>query len=194
VDGIAIRPALGPDRDEVLDVLGEAAAWVRSSLGIDQWPERFPSALIDDGIKRGEVFVAVRAGGAVAGTFTLLWSDPLFWEARDDAGFVHRLAIRRSQAGLGRRLLVWADAEAARRGRRYLCVDVMSQNGPLCRYYERLGFSRVGEITGPVSHPHAAAGGGWRATLYERPCAEPVDGTPRSSDARTRPQGGPPGA
>lgn len=122
-----------------------------------------------DPTRQGELFVAVTDEGTIAGTLTLLWSDPIFWGERDDAGYVHRLAVRRSHAGIGRPLLDWADAVVGKR-RAYLCVDVMSENVRLRRYYERLGFHRVREISGPASHPHGATDTPWTATLYERRC------------------------
>ncbi len=42
----------------------------------------------------------------------LQWSDPFFWGDNDtDAGYVHRLAVRRDHAGrgFGEALLAWAD-------------------------------------------------------------------------------------
>jgi GNAT superfamily N-acetyltransferase len=167
---VTIRPAEAEDIDAVLDVLSEAARWVKS-LGIDQWPERFPRRLVRDALDRAEVFVA-NGGGDVVGTLMLQWRDPLFWGDRDDAGFVHRLAIRRSHAGVGRSLLEWAEQRAVEQGRAFLCVDCMTENLSLRRYYESLGFVEVGEIEGTTSHPHGATTQlTWRATLYERPVA-----------------------
>jgi GNAT superfamily N-acetyltransferase len=155
----------------VADILAEATAWL-GGKGIAQWPARFSGDFLLGHVRRGELYVATDAGGVV-GTVTLLWSDPPFWGDRDDAGFVHRLAVRRSHAGLGRKLLTWAEGQVAERGRPFVCLDTLSSNARLRRYYEDLGFRRVGEITGPVGHPTDPALGAWRATLYEKAIAPP---------------------
>jgi hypothetical protein len=54
------------------------------------------------------------------------------------------------------------------KGRSFLCLDTLSSNTRLCRYYEDIGFRAVGEIAGPADHPTDPSIGAWRATLYER--------------------------
>jgi GNAT superfamily N-acetyltransferase len=152
--------------DAVADILAEASTWLQAK-GIAQWPARFPAEFLLGCTRRGELYVATDAG-AVVGTVTLQWSDPPFWGDRDDAGFVHRLAVRRSQAGLGRAVLAWVEGQVAQRGRLFVCLDTLSSNTRLRRYYEDLGFRAVGEITGPAAHPTDPALGRWRATLYEK--------------------------
>jgi hypothetical protein len=61
---------------------------------------------MEPALSDGRVLLA-RLNGAVAGTFTLEWTDPL-WTDAGAAGYVHRLAVRRAAAGLGARLLAWA--------------------------------------------------------------------------------------
>jgi GNAT superfamily N-acetyltransferase len=131
-----------------------------------QWPDRFPESLIVSTVEDGDLFVASDETRIVA-TVTLQWLDPSFWGERDDAAFVHRLAVRRSHAGVGRSLLEWATQQAISHGRSYLCLDCLSTNRRLRRYYEDLGFKPVGEKSGPSDHPHSAAHGSWQAVLYE---------------------------
>jgi ribosomal protein S18 acetylase RimI-like enzyme len=171
-----VSPALGvvrataDDVDEGLDVLAEAAAWLRER-GIEQWPRRFPRGQIQESVARGETYVA-RYGDVTAGTLALQWDDAFFWGERPpDAGYVHRVAVRRAfaGAGLGARLIEWADREAAACGRRYLRLDCMAENQRLRKYYERLGFEHRSDVER----------GAWRASLYERPCRSPtVDARP----------------
>jgi hypothetical protein len=54
----------------------------------------------------------VTKGAETVATVTLLWHDPSFWKEREDAAFVHRLAVRRGHPGLGRSLLDWAADQA----------------------------------------------------------------------------------
>lgn len=163
---VCVELASYDEADAVVDVLAEASAWL-ASKGIHQWPARFEIEFIQETIKAGTLYV-VKVGGRLAGTVTLQWSDPMFWGERDDAAFIHRLAIRRSHAGLGREVVAWAESEALSSGRRHLCLDTLSSNVRLRRYYEDLGFRPVGEVKGPSAHSHTEAHGTWTATLYEK--------------------------
>lgn len=166
---VEVRPADAVDVSAVIDLLSEASRWL-GSKGIDQWPERFDDELIAASAERGELYAAV-TGNTLAGTLTLQWSDPMFWGERADAGFVHRLAVRRAYSGLGRQLIDWADHRTENHGRPFLCLDTLTANQRLRRYYEDLGFRRAGEIPGPADHPTARLPDKWTATLYERPVA-----------------------
>jgi hypothetical protein len=167
---LTVRTGTGEDVVPVLDLLGEASAWVRTTFGITQWPDRFPPEQIQRDVEAGSLFVT-EAEGVIVGTLSLSWSDPRFWGDRSDAGFVHRLAVGRHVAAtaLGEGLLSWADREILRRKRAWLCVDVIYENAGLRSYYERLGFEMVGEVAGESPHPTGASRDRWRAALYQRP-------------------------
>ena len=81
---------------------------------------------------------------------------------------MHRLAVSRSHPGLGPTILSWAGQQVVDRGRRFVCLDCLSDNVRLRRYYEQLGFRAVGEVAGPAGHPTDPRLGGWRAALYEK--------------------------
>lgn len=166
---LIVRMGTVEDVTAVLDLLGEASAWVRTTFGITQWPDRFPTEQIQRDAKASSLFVT-EADGVIVGTLSLSWSDPRFWGDRSDAGFVHRLAVGRTAttAGLGEGLLGWADREILRRGRAWLCVDVIYENAGLRAYYERLGFEMVGEVSGESSYPTGATIDRWRGALYQR--------------------------
>ena len=150
----------------MIDVLAEASAWLRS-IGIQQWPMRFSEELMSATAGAGGLHVAVEST-RVVGTVTLQWSDPLFWGDRADAGFFHRLAVRRSHTGVGKSLIDWADRRTEEQGRPFLCMDAMTSNRRLRDYYEAIGFEEVGQVEGPSEHPHSAAQGRWEATLHQR--------------------------
>jgi len=95
------------------------------------------------------------------GTITLQWSDKKFWgDLPLDAGYVHKLAIKRSYGGkrLGLRLLEWAEAKARAEGKRYLRLDCLASNRSIRDYYEKAGFVHVRDTLAP----------GWKASLYEK--------------------------
>jgi hypothetical protein len=161
-----VRTAEPEDLDEIVDVLTECSAWLKS-LGIIQWPDRFSSDQLSPSLEAGDLYV-VDADTRLAATVTLQWSDSMFWGDRTDAAFVHRMGVRRSHAGLGRDILKWASGEALSRGRRYLCLDCLGTNHRLRGYYEDRGFSMIGEMSGPIDHAHTVAHGPWTAILYEK--------------------------
>jgi GNAT superfamily N-acetyltransferase len=143
---VEIRPATAADLDDVLDVLNEAARWL-ASRGINQWPiDGFPRDLIAADLSRAQVYIARRDRRAV-GTFTLQWSDEIFWPgAVGEAGYVHRIAVRRDSRGLGVELLKTAERATIAAGRKLLRLDCYAGNDTLCAYYEQAGFVRRAEI------------------------------------------------
>jgi GNAT superfamily N-acetyltransferase len=146
IGSVEITLALPADIDDVLDILNETARWL-SSRGINQWPiDGFPREMIADDISRGEVYLARRERRAL-GTFTLQWSDELFWPGvAEEAGYIHRIAVRRDARGLGIELLKFAERATTATGRKLLRPDCFSGNVTLCSYYERAGFVRRGDI------------------------------------------------
>jgi ribosomal protein S18 acetylase RimI-like enzyme len=103
-------------------------------------------------------------------TLTLQWSDERFWGEREpDAGYVHRLAVRRSHAGqgLGYRLLDWSDEQVCARGRGVLRLDVVSDNAPLRGYYEKVGFAHQRDVEGEAILRDGTRWP-WQTSLYER--------------------------
>ena len=92
------------------------------------------------------------------GTITLQWSDRIFWgEIPQDAGYVHKLAVRRAHAGrgFGLQLLRWAEEQASIAGKQYLRLNCLASDRVLCDYYyEKAGFRHVRDIVeqrGPAS-------------------------------------------
>jgi GNAT superfamily N-acetyltransferase len=153
---VQIGRATHDDIDLVAQVLEEASAWLRRR-GIEQWPATFPTEWLGPPIERGETWLAI-IDGTAAGTLTLTGRDPAWPDDDIDATYVHRLAVRRSFAGLGLVLLDWAASEARSRSHSCLRLDCDASNGRLRHYYEAARFRTSGEA---VVH-------GIRVTLFER--------------------------
>lgn len=171
VPELTVRLAGPDDVEGVLDLLGEAASWIRVSTGIDQWPQRFPRQFVADLVDEGGVYVMLDAEQLVA-TLCLQWADSMFWpNADDEALYVHRLVVKRSHAGrgIGEQLLAWAAELAAGAGRSYLRLDCMTENTRLRRYYEALGFHHQGDVSGDNPPPfNASFRPRWQTSLYEK--------------------------
>ena len=150
----------------VAELLDEATAWV-GERGYEQWPSPFPHEEIAAAVERGEVYLAELDGEPVA-TVTMLADDPVYWGERPpDALYVHKLAVRRACAGqrIGSAVIEWADATAAKAGRRFLRLDCLRDNDGIRAYYERLGFRHQGDLV--VN--------GRGMSIYERPVQRPRD-------------------
>ena len=156
-----MRPLDVAELSIALDLLSEAARW-EISIGLPHpWPQPFPASRILPAAERNELFVAEETPGTAIGTLTLQWEDVPFWGVRPpDAGYVHRLAVRRDRAGqnVGGRMLAWAEGEVRARGRGFVRLDCLKESSRLHRYYESFGFRRVGEVTQ----------GGLECSLFEK--------------------------
>lgn len=151
------RPARLQECDLALDILTEAATWLRGR-GIQQWPERFPTESVRSQIESGTLML-VEADTVVAATFVVADQDGL-WTDDVKALHVSRLAVRRSRAGqgLGYRILDWVQHRAYRRGLSRVRLATSSDNPPLRAYYEAVGFRHVAD----------PADAKWPTSLYER--------------------------
>jgi ribosomal protein S18 acetylase RimI-like enzyme len=99
-------------------------------------------------------------------------ADPEFWgRQKDDAGYVHRLAVRRRFAGreVGAVLLDFAGDQVAARGKPWLRLDCHKENTKLHRYYEALGFEHLTTIDIPSRRSGA---------LFQRPAVRDQRVTP----------------
>jgi len=136
-----VRAATADDLAAVLGILDEAAAWLWSR-SIRQWPQYFEPQWVVPRLDAGETWLAWSRGEAV-GTYTLQWED-VAWSDRhdDDAGYVHRLAVRRAFAGgrVSMALLQWAADRARGLGRRFLRLDCEASRLRLRAVYEGFGF------------------------------------------------------
>ena len=155
LDNVTVARASLTHLGQVVELLEEAAAWT-SDMGLQSWspgsfrdPEGRGGKEIRRSIEEENVYICFVENLPV-GTVTLQPNDPVFWpNASDDALYVHKLAVKRSAAGmgLGAAIITWADLQAHHRGKHFLRLDTLSSNAPLRRYYEQLGFVHRRDIT-----------------------------------------------
>ncbi len=147
--GLKIRAADPSELGTVQEILADASNWEASRGFPHPWPVPFPKERLAAPLERGEVHLASIANGESIATITLQWADVPHWGERPpDAGYVHRLAVRRALAGraIGTVLLDWAEATARARACRFLRLDTLLAAPRLHRYYEDHGFERRGEV------------------------------------------------
>lgn len=146
----------------VLSILTESAEWARAKGVEGLWQVPYPAEWVSPSLERGEVYL-VYVGSQPIATVTFRWSDPAFWgEVAADAGYLHRLAVRRAFAGrqVGHRIVEWAANKVRAEGRSFLRLDCRSNHAGLRRYYLSLGFRPVRDTVVP---------GGIEVVLLERP-------------------------
>jgi GNAT superfamily N-acetyltransferase len=104
------------------------------------------------------VILAATVGGRIAGTVQLRVAPlPNARHRAEVAKLMVRPSLRRH--GIGRVLMTAAESEARRRARTLLVLDTETESGAE-RFYEELGWTRVGEVPGYARN----AGGDMRAT------------------------------
>jgi GNAT superfamily N-acetyltransferase len=158
---VNVRRAQQEDALTVAGLLDEATVWV-NDLGFSQWPLPFPRDQLAAAIGRGEVYVVESEDGEGVATVSMLPDDPEYWgDQPPDAFYVHKLAVRRDQAGrgIGAAIVEWANAEAAEAGREFLRLDCLADNPGIRDYYEDLGFEHRGDLVLDRR----------KMSLYERP-------------------------
>jgi hypothetical protein len=94
-DDFVIRVARPGQEQAVLDLLAEAAAWLRGR-GIRQWPARFPAHSVRTRIDAGEALPVERAHCPVA-TLAVAEDDTELWGSGAGAGLLHLQARGRTR-------------------------------------------------------------------------------------------------
>ena len=167
---LRFRIARAGDDPRIIDLLSEAAAWAKAR-GVERWwPVPFPEEWVAPAVARGDVYL-VSIGPETIGTLALTREDPRMWgDVPPDAGYVHRLAVRRALAhrGIGARALDWATSEVRGWGRTKLRLDCLATNASLLQYYLSQGFREVRRVQGSLR------GEDRPSVLLEREIAEPL--------------------
>lgn len=147
------------DADEVLQLIREAAQWVRGKH-LKQW-ETVISGVADEeilnGIRNHETFLVRNNNtGELVATFTLYdfqnsWDKKLWGERDDNAAYLHKIAIRPTYtgSGLGKKIIDWIIRYLERKGKEIFRLDCIADNEKLNSFYrEKCGLTQVGSNHG----------------------------------------------
>ena len=154
-----IRPATPDDVVAVQSMLVEVAHWLLSR-GVPQWdPQQFDRSAIASWLDNGVVLLACHDADPV-GTVSITWSDRLWADFPGDAGYVHKLAVRRAAAGQGvsLRLLKEVEQVVVAHQRHKVRLDCWAGNVALRRFYTQAGFT-----LSCVKREHT-----WHCALFEK--------------------------
>lgn len=142
----------------VLSLFKEAAEKI-AKMNIDHWqywknPPAEKITWVKDGIKNNEYFFIKNTNHATVGMVRILNEDLLYWgEQKEPALYVHSLTVKEAYngLGLGKIILDAIETQAKTKKRNFLRLDADSKNPKLCKFYENLGFKKVGKKTLPIS-------------------------------------------
>lgn len=161
---ISVKKAEPQDEEAVLGIMRDAAQWLRSK-GIAQWTgvltDKGPE-LVHQRIKDGVANIALFNEEKI-GTVSVMFEDTFSWGEKGldgSAGYIHGLAVLRKFSGkeVGLGLLKWA-METIKAEKSHIRLDCMAENPRLCRFYEEIGLSKVGNKIWPS---------GFKTNLYEK--------------------------
>ena len=132
--------------ENAINIMIEVASWGRS-VGLTVWKDE---ALTMEKLLRHAIqdeFCVGQVSGNNSCCMILQWEDTFFWPnaKKNEAGYVHKLCVRREYAGQGfsRKLVEFAIKECKKRNINYLRLDTGWSNTNLCTLYKSLGFEIV---------------------------------------------------
>ena len=120
-------------------------------------------------LDRSDTYLAT-IDGKSAGCVSLQWNDERIWGDKGNdnlAVYIHKLSVSDEFRGqdVGSLIINSCAEIASQHGRELLRLDCSKDNEGLCKYYESLGFSVVGEMT---------IDSGYSPNLYQRPIDLPT--------------------
>ena len=147
----AVVQATNDQARSVLELRDDLATWMLDH-DVEQWrPGELTLEWIQTCVSEGWIYVVPHDQRVIA-SVTIVWNDPSMWgDLSDPAGYIHMLMVNRDFAGhrIGRALLAWAEHFIRDAGRSLARLDCVRSNVVLRGYYERAGYTLVGETALP---------------------------------------------
>lgn len=130
----------------VMWLFEEARKW-QAYMNVSRWPLFEVERILED-IENGRLFV-LRNGQQTVGAVTITETDPLIWSDGAAALYIHRLVVARDLKGqnLGSVIMNFIEERAIQHKKSVLRLDCWANNDRLKRYYERIGFRKVRDLS-----------------------------------------------
>ncbi len=145
---LKITKTVESDIPALVEILTEAVQY-KNQYGDKSWgDEPYTKKELDGMIKKGGLYT-VKESDEIIATFTLRWEDKSVWgEQPEDAGYLHRLAVKNNWhgRGIGLEMTEWAAKLVSKESKGYLRLDCDAANSGLCAYYEKQGFKQAGSV------------------------------------------------
>jgi ribosomal protein S18 acetylase RimI-like enzyme len=150
-DTLLVRPAGLDDMPAIIDLIEDAATWLRTK-GTDQWDKPWPNRKARDnrvanGLRLKRTWLVVdHTDNPVATVTCRRYPNQKLWtraEQLEPAIYVSRLIVARRHAGrgIGEALIDWAGKWAQKQWKaEWIRIDVWTTNNALREYYEKRGF------------------------------------------------------
>jgi ribosomal protein S18 acetylase RimI-like enzyme len=135
--------------DEAAELMREVTQWCIDS-GRPMWPLSAVSKSVMLQNHIPDNFVVGKVNGEPACAMILTWYDPEYWPnaKHNEAGYIHKLCVRRKFAGqqLPWKIFEYAMELCRERNANYLRLDTYTHSDLLRSMYRNLGFVEVGVV------------------------------------------------
>lgn len=146
------------DKSQVLLLFKNAAERIHK-MNINHWqywlnPPVEKVKWVEEGIQNNEFFFIQTLEGEHLGMVRIMDEDLLYWGKQNEkATYIHSLVVtdKYNGKGIGTKIILQIEANAKEVDCKYLRLDADAKNPRLCRYYEKLGFEKVGTKKLPLS-------------------------------------------
>lgn len=127
-------------------IMVEAAQWLKNKNEPMWNPEELTPDKLLKAYDLSEIYLgSLENNPALALVFQ--WKDETFWPkaADDEAGYLHKLSVRREYKGQGlsHKAIAWCKEQCRKNGRKFLRLDCDPNRKGLTKLYENNGFKRV---------------------------------------------------
>ena len=138
---------------EIAIELLQSAASTLAKKNISQWdywmnPPQEKIIWLEEGFKRKEFYLIKTSIGKLIGMVRIMNKDLTYWgEMNDKAIYVHSLIIKEEFKGhkIGQKVIDKIKGKAKKKEIGLMRLDCDNSNKKLCKYYENIGFQKVGE-------------------------------------------------
>lgn len=155
---IAFKQIETKDKNLVLELFKEAAEKI-ALKNIDHWqywknPPLEKIKWVEEGILKKEFFFIKTIQQGNIGMVRIMNEDELYWGVQTEkAKYIHSLVVKDlyNGKGIGAKIIQEIENNAKKNQCKYIRLDAVATNIKLCKYYEKLGFQKVGVKKMPLS-------------------------------------------
>ncbi len=148
-DRYIFRKVLENELEIIFNLIQARVKWM-DEVGIKQWNVTdyagvYPMSHYKACFDKDEIFVLEDTKTSEIVCVGVLKSEDERWSTGNDAFYVHHLASKIGEHGVGKLFLECAQKHSKACGKKYLRLDSAIDNPRLSKYYEDLGYKPVGE-------------------------------------------------